>query len=138
MATILRHPRPGFMWDWWAVDAHGFLVQFSGGPAPEYLLTQVDRVDAAAAWAEENLPAWFSGGPPLLHAFSCYGELPTYTRDGVPDSPLRLSEVPTVIADVAALVELRRAVGDTWTVHLDEGWVQAARPEPPPRPGLSG
>ncbi|MGW6857787.1 hypothetical protein [Streptomyces xanthophaeus] len=48
MATILRHPRPGFTWDWWAVDTEGFLVQFSGGPAPDHLLARVDRVDAAA------------------------------------------------------------------------------------------
>ncbi|NKQ27431.1 hypothetical protein HF200_24200, partial [Streptomyces galbus] len=60
MTTILQHPRPGFMWEWWVVDAHGFLVQFSGGPAPEHLLVHVDRVDAAAAWAEENRPAWFN------------------------------------------------------------------------------
>ncbi|MYX34949.1 MULTISPECIES: hypothetical protein [unclassified Streptomyces] len=123
MATILRHPRPGFMWDWWAVDAKGFLVQFSCGPAPEYLLTHVDRVDAAAAWAEENRLAWFDRDPLPLHAFNCIGELPTYTRHGVPDSPLRLSDAPTVIADVAALVQLDRAVGDTWTIYLDEGWV---------------
>ncbi|MGW1249834.1 hypothetical protein [Streptomyces sp. NPDC002535] len=123
MTTILRHPRPGFLWDWWAVDAHGFLVQFSGGPAPEHLLVHVDRVYAAAAWAEENRPAWFSDAPPSLHAFSCNGELPVYTRNSVPDSPLRLSDAPAAIADVAALVELHQAVGDTWTVHLDEGWV---------------
>ncbi|MFB6625238.1 hypothetical protein ACFCWD_13510 [Streptomyces sp. NPDC056374] len=123
MTTILRHPRPGFLWDWWAVDAHGFLVQFSGGPAPGHLLVQVDRVDAAAAWAEENRPAWLNEAPPSLHAFSCNGELPVYTRNSVPDSPLRLSEAPAAIADVAALVELRKAVGDTWTVQLDEGWV---------------
>ncbi|MFF0753001.1 hypothetical protein [Streptomyces sp. NPDC004267] len=53
MAEILRHPRPGFTWDWWAVDTAGFLVQFSCGPAPESLLAHLDRVDAAAAWAEE-------------------------------------------------------------------------------------
>ncbi|MFG2896212.1 hypothetical protein ACGFZH_03970 [Streptomyces zaomyceticus] len=123
MTTILRHPRPGFMWDWWAVDAHGFLVQFSGGPAPECLLGHVDRVDAAAAWAEGNCPAWFSDAPPSLHAFSCNGELPVYTRSSIPDSPLRLSDAPAAIADVATLVELRKAVGDTWTVHLDQGWV---------------
>ncbi|MFV6027018.1 hypothetical protein [Streptomyces sp. NPDC056264] len=123
MTTILRHPRPGFLWDWWAVDAHGFLVQFSGGPAPEHLLVQVDRVDAAAAWGEENRPAWFNDAPPSLHAFSCNGDLPVYTRNSVPDSPLRLSDAPAAIADVAALVELHQAVGDTWTVHLDEGWV---------------
>lgn len=98
-------------------------MQFSGGPAPEHLLAQVERVDAAAAWAEENCPAWFNDGPPPLHVFSCNGELPTYTRNGVPNSPLRLSEAPAAIADVAALVELHRAVGGTWTVHLDEGWV---------------
>ncbi|MEU7082187.1 MULTISPECIES: hypothetical protein [Streptomyces] len=123
MTTILRHPRPGFTWDWWAVDAHGFLVHFSDGPAPEDLLAHVDRVDAAAAWAEENCPAWFDDGPPPLHTFNCNGELPTYLRSGVPDSPLRLSDTPAAIANVAVLVELHRAVGDTWTVHLDEGWV---------------
>ncbi|MFF0198844.1 hypothetical protein OHA57_39885 (plasmid) [Streptomyces anulatus] len=122
MTTILRHPRPGFTWDWWAVDAHGFLVHFSDGPAPEHLLAHVDRVDAAAAWAEENCPAWFDDGPPL-HTFNCNGDLPTYLRNGVPDSPLRLSDAPAAIANVAVLVELHRAVGDTWTVHLDEGWV---------------
>lgn len=105
------------------MDVQGFLVQFSGGPAPEQLLTQVDRVDAAAAWAEENCPAWFNDGLAPLHVFSCNGELPTYTRNGVPDFPLRLPDAPAAIADVAALVELHRAVGDTWTVHLDEGWV---------------
>ncbi|MFF8775353.1 hypothetical protein [Kitasatospora sp. NPDC015120] len=115
MTTVLRHPRPGFLWDWWAVDAQGFLVQFSCGPAPERLLAHVDRVDAAAAWAEENRP--------LLHAFSCDGELPVYTRTSVPDCPLRLSDAPSAVADVAVLVELRRAVGDTWTVNLDKGWV---------------
>ncbi|PVC78899.1 hypothetical protein DBP15_00775 [Streptomyces sp. CS065A] len=52
MTTILRHPRPGFTWDWWAVDAHGSLAHFSDGPATEHLLAHVDRVDAAAAWAE--------------------------------------------------------------------------------------
>ncbi|MFB7122901.1 hypothetical protein [Kitasatospora sp. NPDC056273] len=123
MTTILRHPRPGFMWDWWAVDAHGFLVQFSCGPAPEPLLVHVDRVDAAAAWAEENRPAWFSHAPSSLHAFSCDGELPVYTRNSVPDSPLRLSDAPAAVAEVAALVELHKAVGDAWTVYLDEGWV---------------
>ena len=123
MTTILRHPRPGFMWDWWAVDARGFLVQFSGGPAPEHLLEHVDRVDAAAAWAEENRPAWFDDGAPPLHLFICNGELPAYTRERVPDSPLRLSDAPAAIADVEALVELHRAVGDAWTVYLDEGWV---------------
>ncbi|MFJ2404231.1 hypothetical protein ACIOUE_23365 [Streptomyces xanthochromogenes] len=50
MATILRHPRPGFTWNWWAVDTKGFLVQFNGGAAPEHLLTHGDRVDAAASW----------------------------------------------------------------------------------------
>ncbi|MCW8102556.1 hypothetical protein [Streptomyces tauricus] len=119
----MRHPRPGFMWDWWAVDAEGFLVQFSGGPAPEQVLAQVDRVDAAAAWAEENRPSWFNDAPQPLHAFSCNGELPTYTRRGVPGSPLRLSDAPAAVADVAALAVLRRAVGDTWTIYLDEGWV---------------
>ncbi|WP_406368316.1 hypothetical protein [Streptomyces sp. NBC_01546] len=123
MATILRHPRPGFTWDWWAVDTEGFLVQFSGGPAPEHLLAHVDRVGAAAAWAEEHRPAFFNPDPLPLHAFSCNGELPTYTRNGVPDSPLRLSDAPTVIAEVAVLVELNKAVRDTWTIHLDEGWV---------------
>ncbi|MFE5806611.1 hypothetical protein [Streptomyces sp. NPDC056491] len=98
-------------------------MQFSDGPAPEHLLAYVDRVDAAAAWAEENHPAWSNGGPPPFHAFSCAGELPTYTRNGAPDFPLRVSDAPAVIADVAALVELHRAVGDTWTVYLDEGWV---------------
>lgn len=51
VATILRHPRPGFTWNWWAVDTKGFLVQFNGGAAPEHLLTHVDRVAAAASWA---------------------------------------------------------------------------------------
>ncbi|MEV6310682.1 hypothetical protein AB0M10_19040 [Streptomyces sp. NPDC051840] len=123
MTTVLRHPRPGFTWDWWAVDAQGFLVQFSGGLAPEHLLVHVDRVDAAAAWAEENCPAWFNDAPASLHAFDCDGELPIYTRNRVPDFPLQLSDVPAVIADVAVLVELHKAVGDTWTVHLDQGWV---------------
>ncbi len=111
------------MWDWWAVDAQGFLVQFSGGPAPEHLLVHVDRVDAAAAWAEENRPSWFNDALPSLHAFNCNGELPVYTRSSVPKSPLRLSDAPGAIADVAALVELHKAVGDTWTVYSDEGWV---------------
>ncbi|MFB7428208.1 hypothetical protein [Streptomyces hydrogenans] len=123
MTTVLRHPRPGFMWDWWAVDAQGFLVQFSGGPAPERLLVHVDRVDAAAAWAEENCPTWFNDASPSLHAFDCDGELPVYTRNSVPDSPLRLSDAPAAIAEVAALVELHKAVGGTWTVHLGQGWV---------------
>ncbi|WP_412079492.1 hypothetical protein ACLF6K_38745 (plasmid) [Streptomyces xanthophaeus] len=123
MATILRHPRPGFIWDWWAVDAEGFLVQFSCGPAPEHLLAHVDRVDAAAAWAEEHRPSWFDRDSLPLHVFGSNGESPTYTRRGVPDSPLRLSDAPAAIAGVAALVELNRAVGDTWTVYLDEGWV---------------
>ncbi|WP_369145617.1 hypothetical protein [Streptomyces sp. R44] len=124
MAEILRHPRPGFTWDWWAVDAEGFLVQFSHGPAPVPLLAHLDRVDAAAAWAEENHPMWFGDDPlPPLHAFDCGGESPTYTRRGVPDSPLRLSDAPAAIADVAALVHLKRAVGDAWTIRLDEGWV---------------
>ncbi|MEV6979415.1 hypothetical protein [Kitasatospora sp. NPDC093806] len=123
MTTVLRHPRPGFMWDWWAVDAQGFLVQFSCGPAPEYLLTHMDRVDAAAAWAEKYCPDWFGDPPQPLHAFSCDGELPVFTRDNVPASPLRLSDAPEAIAEVAALVELRRAVGDVWTVYLDDGWV---------------
>ncbi|WCD90260.1 hypothetical protein KPP03845_106687 [Streptomyces xanthophaeus] len=123
MATILRHPRPGFTWDWWAVDTEGFLVQFTGGPAPEHLLAHVDRVDAAAAWAEEHRPAWFGRGPYPLHVFDSNAESPTCIRHGVPASPLRLSDAPAVVAEVAALVELTRAVGDTWTVHLDEGWV---------------
>ncbi|MFE0684713.1 hypothetical protein ACFW17_28445 [Streptomyces sp. NPDC058961] len=59
---------------------------------------------------------------PPLHAFSCNGELPTYTRNGVPDSPLRLADAPAVIMDVA-MVELKRAVGEAWTIHLDGGWV---------------
>ncbi|MFI6586027.1 hypothetical protein [Embleya sp. NPDC050493] len=123
MATILRHPRPGFTWDWWAVDAGGFLVQFCDGPAPEHLLAHVDRIDAASTWAEEHRPTWFNRDSLPLHAFRCSGELPTYSRRGVPDSPLRLSDAPTVIAEVAALVELNRTVGNTWTIHLDEGWV---------------
>ncbi|MEU7028044.1 hypothetical protein AB0A60_15310 [Streptomyces sp. NPDC046275] len=49
--------------------------------------------------------------------------MPVFIRHDVPASPLRLSDAPAVIAEVAALVELRRAVGDAWTVHLDEGWV---------------
>ncbi|MFF0431596.1 hypothetical protein ACFYU9_05095 [Streptomyces sp. NPDC004327] len=125
MAEILRHPRPGFTWDWWAVDTAGFLVQFGCGPAPEPLLAHLDRVDAAAAWAEEHRPEWFGEHPlPPLHAFNCNGELPTYTRHGVPCSPLRLSDAPAVIAEVATLVHLRRAVSDTWTIHLDDGWVE--------------
>lgn len=96
-------------------------MQFSGGPAPEYLLAHVDRVDAATAWAEEHRPAWFNCGPLPLHVFGCNGELPTYIRNGVPASPLRLSDAPAVIADVAALVELSKTVGDTWTIYLDEG-----------------
>ncbi len=108
------------------MDAQGFLVQFSGGPAPEHLLAHLDRVDAAAAWAEENCPTWFGEGPPL-HVFDCNGELPTYTRNGVADVPMRASEAPAVVADVAALVELQRSVGATWTIHLDEGWLPAAR-----------
>ncbi|MCZ0980606.1 hypothetical protein O1L60_21005 [Streptomyces diastatochromogenes] len=124
MAEILRHPRPGFTWDWWAVDAEGFLVQFSYGPAPVPLLAHLDRVDAAAAWAEENRPLWFGEDAlPPLHAFGCDGELPMYTRRGVPDAPLRLSDAPAAVADVAALVRLRRAVGDAWTIHLDQGWI---------------
>ncbi len=110
------------------MDAHGYLVQFSCGPAPEHLLAHVDGVDAAAAWAEENRPGWFDDAPSSLHAFSCDGELPVYTRNSVPDSPLRLSDAPAAVADVAALVALRRPVGDVWTVHLDEGWVQHSRP----------
>lgn len=98
-------------------------MQFSGGPAPEHLLTHVDRVDAAATWAEEHRPAWFTPGPLPLHAFSCDGELPTYTRHAVPDAPMRLSDAPAAIGEVAALVELNKAVGDTWMIHLDEGWV---------------
>ncbi|MFE0463048.1 hypothetical protein ACFW1A_27715 [Kitasatospora sp. NPDC058965] len=124
MAEILRHPRPNCIWDWWAVDAEGFIVQFSCGPAPESLLAHLDRVDAAAAWAEENLPTWFGSDPlPPLHAFDGDGELPTYTRRGVPVAPLRLSDAPVAIADVAGLVRLRRAVGDAWTIYLDEGWI---------------
>ncbi|MFG3345686.1 hypothetical protein ACGF1Z_11575 [Streptomyces sp. NPDC048018] len=123
MTTILRHPRPGLSWDWWAVDASGFLVQFTCGPAPEHLLAHMDRVDAAAAWAEQHRPAWFGGGPPSLHAFDGDGELPHYTRDGVPDTPLRWSDAPSVIADVAGLVELRRAVGGSRAIFLDERWV---------------
>ncbi|MFG2487857.1 hypothetical protein ACGFSI_34550 [Streptomyces virginiae] len=83
----------------------------------------MDRVDAAAAWAEEHSPTWFNAAPLPLHAFSCNGELPTYTRNGVPDAPLRLSDAPAVIAAVAVLVELNKAVGDTWTIYLDERWV---------------
>jgi hypothetical protein len=123
MATMLRHPRPGFTWDWWAVDTEGFLAQFSGGPAPEHLLVHVDRVETAAAWAEEHRPAWFNADSLPLHAFSCNGELPTYTRNGVPNSPLRFSDAPAVIAEVAVLVELNKAVRDTWTIYLEEGWV---------------
>ncbi|MER7823095.1 hypothetical protein ABTX85_11085 [Streptomyces sp. NPDC096097] len=108
------------------MDAQGFLVQFSCGPAPEHLLAHLERVDAAAAWAEDNCPTWFGDGSPPLHAFSCDGEVPTYTRNGVPGAPLRASDAPAVIADVAALVELRRPVGDAWTIYLDEGWVPAA------------
>ncbi|MFJ6054762.1 hypothetical protein [Streptomyces sp. NPDC092307] len=52
--------------------------------------------------------------------------MPTYTRHGVPGVPLRASDAPAVIADVAALVELRRAVGDASTIYLDEGWVPTA------------
>ncbi|MFD3851645.1 hypothetical protein ACFWVB_38095 [Streptomyces microflavus] len=88
-------------------------MQFSDGPAPEHLLAHVDRVDAAAAWEEENCPAWFEAGPLPLHTFNCNGELPTYLRSGVPDCPLRLSDVPAAIANVAVLVELHRAVKDT-------------------------
>ncbi|MFE4512944.1 hypothetical protein ACFRMQ_01935 [Kitasatospora sp. NPDC056783] len=123
MATILRHPRPGITWDWWAVDTQGFLVQFSDGPAPEHLLAHVNHVDTATAWAEKNCLAWFTGTPPPLHAFSCNGERPTYTRSSVPGFPLRLADAPAAIADVAALVQLHRAVGDAWTIYLDGGWV---------------
>jgi len=120
----LRHPRPGLTWGWWAVDADGFLVQFSGGPAPEALLPHVDRVDAAAAWAEDHRPTWFGDHPlPPLHAFDGAPESPTYTRHGVPATPLRRSDAPAAIADVAALIPLKRAVGDTWTLHLGEGWL---------------
>ncbi|MEU8761477.1 hypothetical protein [Streptomyces sp. NPDC048659] len=123
MTARLRHPRPGFTWDWWAVDADGLLVQFSHGPAPVTLLAHLDRIDAAAAWAEEHRPRWFADEPvPPLHAFTCYGELPTYTRRGVPAAPLRLADAPAPVAAVAELVRLRRAVGDTWTIHLDDGW----------------
>lgn len=66
----------------------------------------VDRVDAAAAWAEENCPAWFNDAPSSLHTFDCNGELPVHTRNSVPNAPLRLSVAPAAIADVAALVEL--------------------------------
>ncbi|MCX5401100.1 hypothetical protein [Streptomyces sp. NBC_00102] len=134
MATTLRHPRPGYTWDWWAVDAAGFLVQFSHGPAPEHLPAHLDRVDAAAAWAEENRPAWFGRDSVPLHAFDCNGESPAYTRHGVPDSPLRLCDAPAVVAEVAILVELERAVGDAWTLCLDEGWIRDARPGTPGRP----
>ncbi|MFF5710477.1 hypothetical protein [Streptomyces sp. NPDC012756] len=51
MAEILRHPRPGFTRDWRALDAEGFLVQFSYGPAPEPLLAHLDRVDARSRLA---------------------------------------------------------------------------------------
>lgn len=122
MATILRHPRPGLTWDWWAVDAAGFLVRFSHGPSPEHLLAHLDRVDAAATWAETHRPEWFDPDAAPLHAFDCVGESPTYTRRVVPGSPLRVSDAPPAIATLAALVELSRAVGDTWTIHLDEGW----------------
>ncbi|MFF3784134.1 hypothetical protein [Streptomyces sp. NPDC001933] len=83
----------------------------------------MDRIDAAAAWAEEHRSGWFDRRPLSLHAFDCNGELPTYTRNGVPGSPLRLSDAPAVIADVAIFVELNKAVGDAWTIYLDEGWV---------------
>ncbi|MFD4371012.1 hypothetical protein [Streptomyces sp. NPDC058486] len=122
MATILRHPRPGHLWDWWAVDAKGFLVQFSLGPAPEHLLAYVDRVDAVAAWAEECRPAWFDSDPPL-HAFGSSGESSLYTRHGVPASPLRLSDAPAAVAEIAVLVRLNGVVGNTWTIRLEEGWV---------------
>jgi hypothetical protein len=36
---------------------------------------------------------------------------------------LRFSDAPAVIAEVAVLVELNKAVRDTWTIYLDEGWV---------------
>lgn len=123
MATTLRHPRPGLTWDWWAVDAGDFLVQFSNGPAPEPLLHHLDRVDAAAAWAQTHCPTWFRPTTPPVHAFECHGELPTYVRTAVPDRPGRLQEAPAVIAEVAALVVLDKEVKDTWTVYLDEGWL---------------
>ncbi len=91
-------------------------------------------IDAAAAWVEENRPAWFNEASPSLHAFNCDGELPVYTRNGVPDPPLRLSDAPAAIADVAALVELHKAVGEIWTIYLDQGWVQAARVVSPGSP----
>ncbi|WP_328718183.1 hypothetical protein OHT52_01105 [Streptomyces sp. NBC_00247] len=68
MTTVLRHPRPGCTWDWWAVDAVGFLVWFSHGPAPGHLPAHLDRVDAATAWVEENRPVRFARDSPL-HAF---------------------------------------------------------------------
>ncbi|MFJ6462477.1 hypothetical protein ACIQM0_15795 [Streptomyces sp. NPDC091387] len=84
----------------------------------------MDRVDAAAAWAEEHRPPWFNRGPLPLHVFGCNGELPTYTRNDVPDSPLRLSDAPAVIAGVAALVEPNKAVGETWSLFQPqvEAW----------------
>ncbi|MER6361884.1 hypothetical protein [Kitasatospora sp. NPDC001527] len=127
MATVLRHPRPGIAWDWWAVDTEGFPVRFSCDPAPEHLLAHVDRVDAAAAWAEDNCPAWSGPGPRLPpHAFDGNGRVGTCARHGLPDAPLRPSDAPAAVAAVAAPVEPKRSVGDTWTIHLDEGWLQAA------------
>ncbi|MGW9211945.1 hypothetical protein ACWGR4_33870 [Embleya sp. NPDC055664] len=89
MTTILRHPRPGFTWDWWAVDAEGLPVQFSRGPASEFVSAYVDRIDAATRWVEENRPAWFGGVHAPLHTFDSFDESSTYTRHAVPDSPLR-------------------------------------------------
>ncbi|BAU85335.1 hypothetical protein SLA_4447 [Streptomyces laurentii] len=123
MATLLRRPRPGRTWTWWAVDAAGFLVQFGYGPAPAGLSAHLDRVDAAADWAEEHRPAWFGPDPLPLHASESTAEMAWYTRQDSPAAPLRLPEAPAVIAEVAALVALNRAVGDTRTIHLDEGWV---------------
>lgn len=146
MTTILRHPRPGFTWDWWAVDAQGFLVQFSGGPAPEHLLGQVERVDAAAAWAEENCPAWFHDGPPPLHVFSCNGELPTYTRNGVPwrstcsTTAARRSR-PTFRSPSAVWVNTlpRLKRGEPWyEIGVDDPDRRRARHPEPPEPHRVG
>ncbi|WP_406277338.1 hypothetical protein [Embleya sp. NBC_00896] len=62
--------------------------------------------------------AWGSVGRALVVGIG------RFDADGVPDSPLRLADAPAIIANVAALVVLGKAVGDTWTIHLDEGWVQ--------------
>lgn len=96
MVTILRHPRPGFTWDWWAVDTEGFLVQFSGGPAPEYLLAHLNRVDAAAAWAEDHRPAWCNPDPLPLHAFGRNGEsdLHPARRPRLPVAAVRRASSP--------------------------------------------